>query len=791
MKPRVGVFICHCGDNIRGPIDLERLKASVEATCVEDYPYLCSAEGQALIRSKIGEMGLERVVVAACSPNVHEHTFRECVKEAGLNPYLLDIANIREQCAWVPSESNTDRAVDIVRSSIYGVCEAAPLENITVEAERSVMVVGGGIAGMTAALALAKQGIQVHLIEKSATIGGNMVRIGKVFSPDKLTEECSMCSLAPIMSEVAKNKRITVRTTTSVVGLKGHAGEFFVTVESAPEYVDKKKCTSCGQCAEACPVKVKDEWNACLSTRKAAHKPFAQAVPAAYSIDAKACKKCGNCVKACGVGAIDLEAQPVKETLHVGAIIMATGHKELDPAGKSEYGYGRLNGVFTQTELARLLAVNGPTAGRLEDPATGKVPRRIVMVQCVGSRDEKPGSIPYCSKVCCMVALKHANYIKDHFPGTEVYICYTDIRAPGSYENYYREVQKKGVRFIRGRVGEVLQDDGLIVRVEDTLGGGPLELEADMVILSCALEPSSGTLQTAGALGIGLTPELFVREKHPKLDPASTTSRGIFVCGTAAGAKDITDSILQARAAASKAAELVNAPIEIEPKFAVIDPEKCTMCGACVKLCPYGAPYVNGKITIDPISCIGLGGCILRCPEHAISLPGCSDDELFARIDGMLRGGPVILAFLDENIAYVAADNAGVNRVSYPASIRIIRLPSIMRLEPKHLIHALNNGAAGVFLGDGTTNSPEGAIKANVARRVEELKKALEAEGIDPARVYFYEAYLPHYRGLAARMERFAGSLPVFRDQDQPQVADVGAGGAGKDQVAEALKKIV
>jgi heterodisulfide reductase subunit A len=781
MTRPVGVFICHCGDNIKGAVDIERLKAAAcaeGAACVEDYPYLCSADGQALIKDRTNAFGLERVVVAACSPGVHENTFRECVEEAGLNPYLLDIANIREQCAWVPSENTLERAVDIVRSSMYGVLHALPLENITIEAEKSVAVIGGGIAGMTAALALAKQGIRVHIIEKSPTLGGNMVKIGKVFSPDQLTEECAMCSLSPVMGEVAKNKRIEVRALSRVSGLKGHAGDFTVTIESAPEYVDRKKCTACGQCAKVCPVKAVDEWNAGLCRRKAIYKPFPQAVPASYTIDDKACKKCGSCVKACGAGAIDLDAVPRTETLHVGAIIVATGHQELDPSDKEELGYGRLDGVVTQTELARLLAVNGPTAGRLENPKTGEASRRVVMVQCVGSRDEKPGSIPYCSKICCMVALKHANYIKDHFPDTEVYICYTDLRATGTYENYYREVQKKGVKFIRGRVGEVFRDGTLVVRVEDTLGGGPMELEADMVVLSCALEPSAGTIQTARALGIGLTPELFVREKHPKLDPASTTSRGVFVCGTAAGAKDITDSILQARAAASKAAELVNAPIEIEPKFAVIDHEKCTGCGACVKLCPYGAAYTNGQITIDPLSCIGLGGCILRCPEHAISLPGCSDAELYARIDGMLVDGPRVIAFLDENIAYVAADNAGVNRIAYPSSIRIIRLPSIMRLEPKHLIYALKKGALGVFLGDGTTNSPEGAIKANVAKRVEELKKALASEGIDPGRIFYYEAYLPHYRGLAVRMGRFAAGLEEkergVAHQPERSVAEVG-----------------
>ncbi|CAJ35394.1 hydrogenase iron-sulfur subunit [Methanocella arvoryzae] len=767
-RGKAGVFICHCGDNISGTVDIGAVKRAMElegADCVEDFPYMCSIAGQALIHEKARAIGLDRIVVAACSPGVHERTFQACASEAGINPYLVDIANIREQCSWVPGENQTGRAIDIIRSSLYAVRQKQPLDKASIKVRKSVLVIGGGISGITASLALARHGIKVYLAEKATTIGGNMVKIGKVFSPDRLTEECALCSLAPLMGEVARNDRINIMTQSRVTDLRGHPGDFRVTIETGPVFIDPDKCVSCGKCSAACSVRVPDEWNAGLSSRKAVYKPFAQAVPGTYSIDPDACKRCGKCARECDARAINLNRKARKKTLRAGAIIVATGHREMDPSGKHELGYGQFPDVLTQTELARLLAINGPTKGRLEVPSTGKRPRRIVMVQCVGSRDEKPGSIPYCSKVCCMTALKHAHYVSEHFPGTEIYICYTDIRAPGTYENYYREVQKKGVKFIRGRVGEIIRagaddSDGLLVRVEDTLGSGTLELESDMVVLSCALEPSPGTLQAASALGIGLSPELFIREKHPKLEPATTTSRGIFVCGTAQGAKDITESILQARAAASKASELVSArSLAVEPKFAVVDPERCTRCGICLKLCPYGAPYLNGKVAIDPLSCIGLGGCISRCPEHAITMPSCSDEELFARIDGCLGPGADIIAFLDENIGYVAADNAGVNRIPYPEGVRIIKVPSIMRLEAKHLVYALEKGARGVFLGDGTVNSANGAIRANVSKRVGELRAAVAACGFRPEQITYYEAYLPHFRGLASRLSQFSASL--------------------------------
>lgn len=766
---KIGVFVCQCGDNISSKIDIARMKNAVsdeDIVFIEENFYLCSTEGQNKIKEKIRSFSADRIVVAACSPKMHEKEFRRCAEDAGINRYMLEVANIREQCAWVDKDPDpTSRAIDIINSSIYAVKKAVPHEKTSLPVVKSALVIGGGISGITAALSLARQNIKVYIVEKSPTIGGNMVKIGKVFSADTLSEECAMCSLGPLMGEVAENSNIEILSQSQVTCVTGHAGNFMVDVSTGPKFVDEEKCNACGECSRACKVTTPDEWNANLSMHKAAYRPFSQAVPLSYTIDGDVCVKCGTCIESCPAKAIDLDRQATEMTLNVGAVIIATGHQELNPEDKEEFNYKKYPDVVTQMELARLIAVNGPTSGKLIVPSTGKKPRRIVMVQCVGSRDRKPGSIPHCSTVCCMVALKHANYIIDHYKGIEIYICYTDMRTSGTYENYYFETQKKGektIKFIRGKVAEVKRDkDNFVARVEDTLGGGILDIETDMVVLSCAIEPPENITEIEKALGVSLTPEMFVKEKNSKMEPTQTTVPGMFVCGTAKEAMDVTASINMSRSAASQVSELISqGSIEIEPDSAVIDVDKCRACRECVSSCPSGAVYIDEKVHVDPVACFGCGWCISKCQNCAISLPLSSDEDLFARIDGCLSTGtPAIIAFLDKEIAYTAADNMGKNRLNYPSQVRIIKIPSILRLEFKHIIYAFKMGAAGVFLGDGTGNASGSYLKERLTQKVDEFKEGASLNGIDPEKICFYEAYLPHYKGLASKLKEFSGLI--------------------------------
>ena len=753
---KIGVFLCRCGGNISDTVDMDKLISSVDAEVVMEFENLCSINGRKIIRDSIIQKNLDRVVVAACSPITHEKTFQNYVNP--LNPYLLEMANVREQCSWVNPDMDTatKKAISLVNASIEKVKFSQPLDPILRKTTRSAAVIGGGISGINASLSLARQGIKTCLIEEQPTIGGSMVKVGKLFSPEKLAEECAMCLLNPLVNEAVQHKNIGIMTNTTLKSAERRSGNFNLLIESKPRKVIEDRCISCGSCAEVCPVEVEDSWNEGMTIRKAIYKPFAQAVPDVYTIDLDNCKKCGKCQEVCRMDAIDLSMEGEIIPMTVGSIVIATGHKTFDMDKRPEYSYKRHEDIVTQMELARIMGVNGPTKGKLLKPSNGEVPERVVMVQCVGSRDEKPGGRKYCSRVCCMVAIKHANVIKQHYPDTDVIICYTDMRTPGMYEKYFKYAQSNGVRLIRGRPGEIAEKDGIFyVRMEDTLSKEPLEIETDLVVLSTAMEPSEGTIEVSELLDVGLTEELFVKEKHSKIKPVATEVDGIYVCGTAQGPKDITDSIVQANAAASKVSELINGGVELEPFVASIDTSKCKLCRKCIDVCKYKAAFTqDGVMAVDPISCTGCGACLWECKNDAIEIMGQTDDQILAMITGMLKDKKPdetrIIAFLD-SVGYVSADNIGINKINVPSSIRIIKIPSMNRIMPKHILHSFEHGADGIIMGE----YPYNPMYSRTREKITGLKRELVKNNINPDRLAFYKVYIPYFRGLANKFNEF------------------------------------
>ena len=763
-KKRIGVFLCHCGGNISDYVDLDEIEKELsengEICSIKHHQNLCSLEGKKIIKDQILREDLDRVVISACSKITHGTTFQKYIKP--LNPYLYEMPNIREQCSWVTNDKKeaTDKALSLINSAVESVKYNEPLKKIPTTVKNSVLVVGAGISGITTANSLAKQGMKVTLIEKRPAVGGAMIQVGKVFTPDKMSEDCAACLLNPVINEMVQNENITLLTNTVLEKSERHSGNFDVILRKKPDYVDTDKCTSCGKCTNVCPTYALDEWNEGLNNRKAIYKPFPQAVPSTYTLDDESCVKCGACLKVCPTNAISLDAIDELISLTVGSVVIATGHQRYDTFKRPEYGHEFYEDVLSQMQLARLMGINGPTNGHLQVPSTGKTPERIVMIQCVGSRDQKPEGHKYCSKVCCMVALKNANLIKSHYPDTEVIICYTDIRTPGVYEKYYKYVQDNGIQLIRGRPGEVArEDDHMLVRLEDTITKEKLEIPTDLVVLSAALEASEGTVNAAKTLGVPLTDDNFIKEKHPKMQPVATDIEGVFVCGTAQGPKDITDSIIQANTAATKISELVNGGLEVEPFIATINVKKCVLCGKCIENCRYQALTLNNNsIRVGPIACTGCGDCIITCPEEAISILGQSDEKLEANIKGLLKNKKddeqVIIAFLDD-IGNVSANNMGINRVECPSSVRIINVPFVNRVKYRHIKYALTHGADGVFLGEYPDNFKHDEIRENVKI----MKKHLEEDGINPERLIIHSVFIPYFRGLARQFTEFDETL--------------------------------
>ncbi|RLG43430.1 MAG: disulfide reductase [Thermoproteota archaeon] len=644
-----GVFICHCGQNIAGTIDVKKLVEKVSeisgVTHVEDYIFMCSDPGQERIKKAIREKNLEGIVVAACSPSLHEETFRRAAESVGLNPYLVEIANIREWSAWPHQgepEEATEKAFKIIESAVEKLNGDKPLEPLRLEVVRRVMVIGGGIAGIQAALDVADAGIEVILVERSSSIGGRMAQLSETFP----TLDCPQCILTPKMTSVAHHPLVKLLAYSEVEEVTGSAGNFKVKVRRKPTYVDWDKCVGCGLCMEACPVKVPSEFEMGLAHRKAIYIPFPQAVPNKAVIDAENCirmeygKGCGLCAQKCPANAITFEDNGRVEEYDVGAIIVATGLEVMDKANFAEYGAGELKDVLTGLEFERMLAPSGPTGGRVVRPSDGRVPKEIVFIQCVGSRDPENWN-PYCSKICCMYTAKQALLYKHAVPDGQAYIFYIDIRADGKgYEEFiHRAMAEEGVIYLRGRVGRVYQEgDKLRVEGVDTIAGLKIVIDADMVVLATAAVPSNGVEELAKKLRIQLGEGGWLKEAHLKLRPLETLTSGVFIAGAAQYPKDITDTVSHASGAAAKAvAFLSKGYVMREPLIAVVDEEICSGCGNCEEACSYQAiKVVDRKARVDESLCEGCGSCTAACPSGAVQLKNYDKRQIIKMVESIV-----------------------------------------------------------------------------------------------------------------------------------------------------------
>ena len=652
-KPKIGIYVCHCGVNIGGVVSVpdlvEYAKTLPNVEVGREYKFFCSDVGQKMIKEDIEAGLVNRVVVAACSPRMHEPTFRIACKEAGLNQFLFEMANIREHSTWVhmkEPEGAYEVAKDHIRLAISKARELMPLAVQKVNVEPTSLIIGAGITGMNAALDLSSAGYKVYLVDRSATIGGHMAQLDKTFP----TMDCSSCILTPKMSEIAREKNIELLTYSEVTDVTGYVGNFEVTIKKKPHYVDQVKCTGCGICIDSCPITVANEFDLGLSTRKAIYIPFPQAIPSQYTIDMDSCVKCGICARedVCEPLAINYDDEPEYVNVKIGTIIVATGYDEYDPSELKQYGYGKYPNVITGLQMERLLSSFGPVLGKPVKPSDLKDPHSIAFLQCVGSRNFREGGNKYCSRVCCMYATKQARQYKEKHPEADIYIFYMDIRAFGKgYEEFYESAARDyGINYVRGRIAEVRENPlnhNIIIRSEDTLLQQPIEVEVELFVLSTGIEPRADSDSITTLLRIQKSADGFFLEAHPKLRPVDTLTEGIFIAGVAQGPKDIPDSVAQAKAAASSAIALMaKGEVEIEPFFAVVHADRCVGCGMCIENCAYGAiEFVEdrrfGKIaSINIALCKGCGACSGNCRSSAIDIIGFSSEQLHSMITGRL-----------------------------------------------------------------------------------------------------------------------------------------------------------
>ncbi len=647
---RTGVFICHCGINIAGTVDVKKVAEELSkhpgVVHSEDYVYMCSDPGQNLIEQAIKEKKLDGVVVACCSPNLHETTFRNASKRAGLNSFRCEIANIREQCSWVHKDKAkaTQKATKIARSVVEKVRQNESLDALSVPVTRRALVVGGGISGIQSALDLANSGFEVILVERNPSIGGHMIQLSETFP----TLDCSQCILTPKMVEVSKHPLIKLMTYSEIQDVSGYVGNFKVKILKKPTYVDPAKCTLCDECTKVCPIVVPNEFDLGLTGRRAIYIPFPQAIPASYTLDDKNCPDpfttiaCGKCADVCKPKAIDYDQKPQIIEVEVGAIIVATGFDLYDKENMAEYGFGKYADVLDGLQFERLCSASGPTKGQILRPSDHQEPKEVVFIQCSGSRDPE-NHCAYCSKICCMYTAKHAMLYKHHVHDGQAYIFYIDIRSGGKgYEEFVqRAVEDDGVVYLRGKVSKVFEEKGkIMVWGVDTLTGKDIEIAADMVVLAQAMRPSTGAQELAKKLKLALDKDGFLAEAHPKLRPVESVTSGMFLAGAAQAPKDIPEAVAQASGAAAKAVTILSQDrLFHSPTVAKVINNLCTGCGMCVAVCPYDALALkDGKAAVNEVLCEGCGTCTATCLRSAIQVKNLTQNQVAEMINACLGG---------------------------------------------------------------------------------------------------------------------------------------------------------